>query len=198
MNDFLTAVKNRRSYYNITNEAIISNEKLKELIELAVEHSPSAFNSQSSRAVLLLGEEHKKLWDIALNKLKPLVSEENFVNTKQKIESFAAGYGTVLYYEEQTTVRALQDNFPLYSDNFPTWSEHASAILQFVIWTALEAEGFGASLQHYNPLIDVEVAKTWDIPGDWKLIAQMPFGKPAGPAGDKSFLPIDTKVKVFG
>ena len=30
-------------------------------------------------------------------------------------------------------------------------------MLQLVVWTALEAEGLGATLQHYNPLIDDEV-----------------------------------------
>ena len=35
---------------------------------------------------------------------------------------------------------------------------------------------FGASLQHYNPLIDEAVAKQWHINPNWKLIAEMPFG----------------------
>jgi len=39
----------------------------------------------------------------------------------------------------------------------------------------LEDAGLGASLQHYNPLIDQETAETWDINPDWKLLAQMPF-----------------------
>ncbi|NFV72581.1 nitroreductase, partial [Clostridium botulinum] len=38
--------------------------------------------------------------------------------------------------------------------------------------------GFGASLQHYNELIEEDVKKEWNIPNNWKLIAQMPFGKP--------------------
>ena len=37
----------------------------------------------------------------------------------------------------------------------------------------------GASLQHYNPLIDNEVREHWGLPGQWQLIAQMPFGIPA-------------------
>ena len=39
----------------------------------------------------------------------------------------------------------------------------------------LEDAGMGASLQHYNPLSDDEVRKAWNLPGDWKLVAQMPF-----------------------
>lgn len=58
---------------------------------------------------------------------------------------------------------------------------------QFAVWVMLEDAGFGASLQHYNPLIDEEVAKTWDIPSYWRLIAEMPFGVPVEHQEKKSF-----------
>ena len=68
---------------------------------------------------------------------------------------------------------------------------------QLVVWTALEAEGLGASLQHYNPLIDDEVKKEWNIPDNWKLIAQMPFGNPTSQAGEKEFQPLEDRVKFY-
>lgn len=34
---------------------------------------------------------------------------------------------------------------------------------QLVVWTALETEGLGATLQHYNPIIDDEVKNEWNI-----------------------------------
>lgn len=71
-------------------------------------------------------------------------------------------------------------------------------MLQYAVWTALEAEGLGANLQHYNPLVDERVAKTWDIPADWKLAAMMPFGGKAGEAGPKDYLPQADKFKSFG
>ena len=63
---------------------------------------------------------------------------------------------------------------------------------QIVVWTALEIEGFGASLQHYNSLIDDEVKRRWDTPSEWKLIAQMPFGKPTTTPGA-----LEKRIKVF-
>ena len=68
---------------------------------------------------------------------------------------------------------------------------------QFAIWNMLEDAGLGASLQHYNPLIDEEVAKTWNLDPKWKLIAQMPFGTPVQEPGDKEFSPLDKRVLVF-
>lgn len=198
MNNFLEAVKNRRSIYSISNEPILTEPALKELLEAAVNHTPSAFNSQTSRVLLLLGDHHKKLWDIVLEKLRPVTPPQNFGATQEKIAGFAAGCGTVLYYEEQNTIKGLQEGFPLYAENFPVWSQQSSGMLQHVVWTALELEGYGASLQHYNPLIDGEAAELLGTPESWKLVAQMPFGKALAPAGEKSFLPIETRVKVFG
>lgn len=96
-----------------------------------------------------------------------------------------------------SVVRGLQDAFPSYKDNFPTWAQHTSAMHQFAIWAMLEERGLGASLQHYNPLIDEDVRRTWELPEDWMLIAEMPFGVPTGEPGDKDFGDVDKRMKVF-
>ncbi|KAH9856846.1 Nitroreductase [Lenzites betulinus] len=190
---FLEAVKARRSVYTISSDSTIPDEKIEEIIATAVKHAPSSFNVQSSRAVLLLGDEHKKLWDITIEVLKGLVPAEQFPTTEAKIKGFAAGHGTVLFFEDQESIKDLATRIPLYQDRFPTWSEHASGILQYIVWTALEAEGLGASLQHYNPLITPQVLATWKLPTSWALVSQLVFGKPTAPAGEKSFEPVEGK-----
>ena len=159
------ALQHRRSYYELTPESPIDDAKIEEIIRFAIRHIPSAFNSQSTRLVLLLHEQHKAFWEIVKRTLQAIIPAEAFVATEQKIDrSFASGYGTVLYYEDTTVVRKLQEQFPTYADNFPIWSEHTSAMHQLAVWTMLEDAGFGASLQHYNPLIDKEVRERWDLP----------------------------------
>ncbi|WP_150268490.1 nitroreductase family protein [Paenibacillus tepidiphilus] len=195
-NSFLEAVKTRRSVYAIGKETPISDAQIQEIVEAAVLHSPTSFNSQSSRAVVLLGDSHDKLWDITSETLRKIVPTEQFEGTSQKLASFKAGYGTVLFYEDQNVVKSLQENFALYAENFPVWSNQSSGILQYVVWTAFSEAGLGASLQHYNPLIDDEVSATFDIPEEWKLIAQLPFGNIVTPPGEKEFQPIEERVKV--
>jgi len=194
---FLEAVKARRSYYAINKETVISDEQIVELINDAVKYTPSSFNSQSARVLVLLGDNHDKLWDITTNTLKAIVPAESFAPTQEKMNAFKSGYGTVLFFEDNAVIEGLQQNFAAYADNFPKWSQHSSGMLQFVVWTALETEGFGASLQHYNPLIDEEVKRAWDVPASWNLIAQMPFGKPVAQPGEKEFSPIEARVKVY-
>ena len=64
---FKEAVISRRTNYSLTNKSVISDKEIEELIQLAIKHVPSAFNSQSTRIVLLLNEHHRKLWSIIKN-----------------------------------------------------------------------------------------------------------------------------------
>lgn len=189
----------RRSIYALSNQLPVSNDEIVKLVEHAVLHTPSAFNSQSTRIVVLFGEDHKKLWDITEETLKVIVGDdEKFQGTKDKIAGFRAGAGTVLFFEDKGVVRNMQEAAPLYADKFPIWAHQTSAMHQYVIWTALASLDIGANLQHYNPVIDQRVADAWDIAEDWELNAQMVFGAIEQPAGDKAFQPIDERMKVFG
>jgi len=195
---FNNAIENRRSCYQLTAEVTISDEQLQQLIEHSIKYTPSAFNSQSSRVVILKGKEHKALWQITAEALRSIVPTDAFHETEKKINSFAAAYGSILFFEDLDTIQSLQEQFSLYADKFPDWSEQHSGILQFIIWTALAEVGIGASLQHYNPLVDNQVRERWGLPQSWKLIAQMPFGKNSVPPAEKEFLPMEERLRVFG
>jgi predicted oxidoreductase (fatty acid repression mutant protein) len=195
--EFLTAVKHRRSIYSISNDKIVSEERIQEIVGDAVLHVPSAFHSQSARVIVLFGQHHADLWNITKEQLRKIVPADQFAQSEQRIHSFAAGYGSVVFFEDQAVIEGLQQQFESYKDNFPIWSNHSNGMLQYVVWTALELEGLGASLQHYNPLIDEEVRAKWDLPSTWKLIAQMPFGKPTAAPGEKEFKPLEERMKVF-
>lgn len=187
----------RRTIYAIGKNVALEQQNIEQIIDQAVELSPSAFNSQSSRVVKLFGASHEKFWNIVLETLRKIVPEGAFAGTEAKIQSFAAGYATVLFYEDQNVVKSLQESFAAYADNFPIWSEHSTAIAQYAVWTALSEENIGASLQHYNPIIDEEVAATFDIPSHWKLRAQLVLGSIEAPAGEKQFMDKVERFKTF-
>ncbi|SMB87424.1 hypothetical protein SAMN05660772_00960 [Pasteurella testudinis DSM 23072] len=198
MSAFTELQKTRRSIYAIGKNVTLSQDQLSALIKSAVREAPSSFNSQSSRAVILFGAEHEKLWNIVLDTLRKIVPADAFAATETKVNNcFKAGFGTVLYFEDQDVVAGLQQQFAAYAENFPIWSEQASGIAQYAVWLALAEAGLGATLQHYNPIIDEEVAKTWDIPASWKLRAQMPFGSIEAPAGEKTYIDDEQRFKIF-
>ncbi len=187
-NATITSLKNRRTQYALGRNAALSNDQLEALIKEAIRLTPSSFNSQSSRAVILFGQASEKFWQLTEDALRAIVPAEAFAPTEAKMKAFAAGVGTVLFYEDQDTVKSLQENFPLYADAFPTFSEHSAGMAQISVWNALADAGLGASLQHYSPIADEPAAKAFNVPASWKLRAQMPFGSNEAAFNDKTFI----------
>jgi hypothetical protein len=57
------AIHARRSIRTIGRTPEIARETVEEVIQLALK-APSAFNMQSDRMVVVMGESHEKLWDM--------------------------------------------------------------------------------------------------------------------------------------
>jgi len=194
---YINALKGRRSQYALGKNLPLPRQDVTALIQEAIRLAPSAFNSQSSRAVILYGAQSEKFWNIVKEALRKIVPGDAFAATETKIDGFTAGAGTILFYEDQDVIAGLQKQFAAYADNFPIWSEQASGMAQFSVWTALASAGIGASLQHYNPLPDAAAAAEWRLPASWKLRAQMPFGANNGGFRDKTFIADEQRFRVF-
>jgi predicted oxidoreductase (fatty acid repression mutant protein) len=191
------AMEDRRSIYGICDESPISAEEILEIVDHSTKHVPSAFNSQSQRVAVLFGERHLEFWGIVMETLRKIILAEDFRATEKKINGFAAGCGTLLFYDDTSVTKGLMDRFMPYKESFPIWAEQSNGMLQFAIWSQLEAEGLGATIQHYNPIIDKEVKNAFNIPSAWRLIAQMPFGAPTEEPIQKEFVPIEKRVIVI-
>lgn len=163
------SLKKRRTYYNINKNLPIEEERVVDLIKELTELVPDAFNMKSARVVIALHQNQDKLWDTIYNAFDGKVS-------KEKIESFKSGAGTILYFYDRDVVENLQNQYPAYAGNFHGWAIQANAMLQISTWTALRELNIGASLQHYNPVIDKPVKELFNIPESYTLVAQMPFG----------------------
>lgn len=193
----IDALKTRRSRYQLEKTSPISDNEIEYILKESLRLTPSAFNSQSGRLVLLLGEKHDALWDITTNELKRIVPEAKFGSTQKKMNQFKAAYATILFFEDQAVIEQLQTDFSLYKDVFPVWSNQSAGMLQLSVWTGLAENGLGASLQHYNPVIDDAVKEYFNIPTTWKLMAQMPFGVFKGIDEVKDSIAIEKRFRVI-
>lgn len=165
----IKSLKNRRSYYDINKNLPVTDERVIEIIQEVVTLVPDAFNMKSAKVYVVMGEKQNELWDAIFDIFNGEVERE-------KVDSFKAGAGTILYFIDQKIVKSLQEQYEFYADNFPVWSNQANGMLQLAIWSALRDEEIGASLQHYNPVIDNKIKEMFKIPEYYKLVAQMPFG----------------------
>lgn len=195
---FASLAAKRRTVYALGKTLPVSDEAVIEIIKEAIRQAPSAFNSQSSRALILLGKEHEKFWELTREQLRKRVPADKFQPTSDKIDGFAAAAGSVLFFEDQNVVKTLQEKFPAYADNFPVWSEHSTGIAQYAVWLALSEIGLGVNLQHYNPLVDEDVRAEWNVPASWKLRAQLNFGSIAAEhqAVEKGFIENDDRFII--
>ena len=193
----ISLYQKRRSQYVLGRNLPVGQDEVTALIKHAMREAPSAFNSQPTRALILYGAQSVKFWELTKGALHAIVPAEAFAATSNKLDSFAAGAGTVLFFNDEDVTKGLQDQFPLYADNFPVWAEHANGIAQFAVWTALAEANIGASLQHYNPLVDEAVRSAWGIAGNWQLRAQMPFGSNEAGFGEKNYMEDEARFKVF-
>ena len=191
-------LKKRRSRYKLEKEIGVSDECIVELLQETVKQVPSTFNSQSTRLVLLLGDSHSRFWQIVLKSIAGITTPEAYEKSKQKIETaFAGGHGTILFFEDSATIEKLKKEYPLYAKEFQIYSEHTSAMHQIVVWLLLADANIGASLQHYEQLVEKDVKQQFSLPESWKLIAQMPFGNPTDTPLQKSVLSFDQTIRIF-
>lgn len=183
------SLEKRRSYYQITKELQVDEKRIIDRIEKLTELVPDAFNMKSSRVVVALGEKQEQLWNTVYDVFGGKVP-------KEKIDSFRSGVGTILYFYDEEVVEAMQEQFPRYAENFPGWALQASGMLQISIWSGLRELNIGASLQHYNPVIDDAIRELFGLPQSYHLVAEMPFGGIASEPEAKEHEDISLRVAV--
>lgn len=120
---YLKNIAARRSIYGLGKESTISNARIKEILHETIKHSPTSFNMQAPRTVLLLNKEHDKLWDLATESVKAKLGQEGYNGLKAKLEGYKGGYGTILFFTDRPTLKSFQDKFPYMP--FDQWADHS-------------------------------------------------------------------------
>jgi uncharacterized protein len=82
----------------------------------------------------------------------------------------------------------------------PEWAEHANGMHQILVWTALELEGLGANLQHFNgwPGVTEAMRQYCGVPDEYRLRAHINYGDEAAehpPKPEK--LPFSESINVL-
>jgi len=206
--NFLSTLAVRRSTYTLAKTPeILSADQIQTVLGKILRESPSSFDSKSQRLVLLLGADHDDYWGNLVpkaltNAVKSQGGDDEAVKgAVGRLDMFKPAVGTVIFFESQNVVQTMQKNAPQYADHFPTWSEHASAILQSNTWAALTNAGYGANLQHYGNLVEAEIKKKYSLNEDWKWRAELVFGAKTDEPKPKEYdeqKENAERIKVFG
>ena len=187
--ELLKLEKMRRSIYALGRNVNPTPDELADFIKETVKWTPSPFNNQTTRVMMLFNQHQNQIWELIGKVLKNKIGITNYEKgTAQKIAGFKAGFATILFFTDLDVVRNFEKQFPTYKAHFYNWSEQAQGNAQYAVWTGLAENRIGANLQHYNPLIDSAVDKAFNVPKNWQLQSEMVIGSIEKPAGQKSFL----------
>lgn len=194
--DALKLFAERHSCYELNSHINVSHEDLISIVRDILKIYPSSFNAQSARVLILFGKQHLKLWQLTEEALLKTAPSGKSDAIRKRISSFAQAHGSLLFFDDMNIISNLKEKMPLYAENFANWASQSNAMLQVMIWIALAQKQIGANLQHYNPLIDDAVHKTFETPDSWKLVAQMPFGGITTPPLPHYFEDIEAKLVI--
>ena len=190
-------LKTRRSIYILNDQLPVSQAIVTGRVKEAISLSPTAFMMQDIHAVILTGDNHKKLWDkIVYNTLQKIAPAEAFKRTEIKLNTFSQAAGTILLLRDLEAVERMKKECTTYADEMDNWSWQDLGIAMVNIWNSLAEINVGVNIQHYNPLIDDEVKATWNIPTNYQLVGQMVYGGIASRPGDKERKGDDELVRV--
>lgn len=195
----MDVIEKRRSNYDLENNIELSKKDLINLLRKIVYYSPSPFNVQSSKLVLLNKKSHNLLWNTVVEEyLKKNNNGELLDSEKARIKRESKAYGTILFYKDEQIIEEFKENLDNYEKReLDGWCTEESAMLQMNIWNELRLKNIGAHLVHFDN-IDEEISVAFDINKKYKLVAIMVIGSIVQEAAvkpkkdiDKRFIDID-------
>jgi uncharacterized protein len=129
----LDAIASRRTIYGISNTSSpIPQSRVEEIIAHVIKHTPSSYNVQSARAVIVTGQAHKNLWTNI---------EENVGQALPKaaweghLDKFVANFkdnaiGSVVWFEDQVAIEDYKEKHKSVAAFLDAWSLQSSGMHQ--------------------------------------------------------------------
>lgn len=186
---FLKSYTSRRTQYQLKKALPegVTLQQVQDIVQQLVKHTPTSFNSQTVRAVILTGALHDKVWQSVTDAIPAEAQKKRPNSIKEE------AYGSIIFFDDDAALKKIQEAFPPYADYFPIFASTSNGAAQINTWTLIGELGLGGHLQHYNPL--VQEALKGKVPESWNVVAQLAFGVPVGEPSEKEF--IDNEVKVL-
>jgi predicted oxidoreductase (fatty acid repression mutant protein) len=148
-------------------------------IVAAARSVPAAYNRPPWH-IVVVHERSGGFWDVVEAAFRDRLGGDRLARYLDRLAGFRGGVGAVLVYEDRTAVEEMRQACGIDHDQARAYSEQGLGMVQLALWLAIVAEGLGASLQHWEALIEDRVAAFLGLPADrFRLAATMPLGFPA-------------------
>ncbi|VEU76477.1 nitroreductase family protein [Mycoplasmopsis columboralis] len=186
---YVNLLKQRRSVFDINKDASLSKNEIVKMLKEIIHVSPTSFNGQSTKVVLLWDKESNKLWEHVKEYTQGKIAPH-------KLPGFLNAQGTVLFYVDEEILQPYTQKTQLPYQEVLNFAREDSAILQVNVWNALTELNLGANLQHYNDAVN-DYFKNNPKFSKLKLLGQMPFGAISSAPQSKEKLDVDQRIIVL-
>lgn len=198
MSNFTDLQAKRRSTYVIGKNTDISKEQITEALRESAKNVPTAFNSQTSRLVLVFDEANERVWKEIYDVQKDVLDEATWGMMGPVIEGAGQGVGTILFFEDRD---AVKENIPANESRQNLYKYNNDANHQYSAWLTLAELGLGGTLQHFNigyeEGFDKVIRDLLGLPESYEMVAQMPFGSIEQEYEAKDYIDSNLEVQVF-
>lgn len=143
-------------------------------IATAAHLCPSAYNRPPWH-VVVVRERAGEFWETVESAFRARLKGDRLERYLNRLAGFRNGVAVVLVYEDRTVLTDLEEG--LGPEQARAFSEQALGMVQLSLWLAVVAEGLATSLQHWEALIEDDLASFLGLPsGRYRLAAAMPIG----------------------
>ncbi|CAI7427268.1 CGH_1_collapsed_G0041390.mRNA.1.CDS.1 [Saccharomyces cerevisiae] len=113
--NYLNAITNRRTIYNLKPELPqgVGLDDVKRTVHVILKNTPTAFNSQVNRAVIIVGDTHKRIWDAVASAMPTAEAKKRPESCRDE------AYGSVIFFTDEGPTEKLQRDFPALAAAFP-------------------------------------------------------------------------------
>ncbi|KAK7194248.1 hypothetical protein NESM_000339600 [Novymonas esmeraldas] len=189
--DALAAVKLARQLTSVLPQHV-TRDYLTTVVQRAVALTPSSFNSQSTRVVVLHGRMHRLFWQRLIGHTVHLAKEAALL-TDQVVPAAC----TVILCEDMDVVRRMQATFPKYASLLPGHAEQASAMCELSVVSALGCDGVATLSRHHRIDLHENFHEVFTVPPSWEMRAQIACGGCGNAGYEKETLSDDHYFKII-
>lgn len=195
--EFDQLLEKRRSTYMMSANTDVTEEAIVEALRKNVRQVPTAYNSQTTRYVVVFGDANKKLWEHIYDVQKDVLDSELWTQVGPVVNSYKDVKGTVIFFEDHNAL----ENIPSPGNSRNIYKQNNAGNGQLVTWLTLAELGLGATLNHFNigfeQGFDSKIREFFNLPDTYEMTAQMPFGAIEQPAYPKDFMDSEEQVQVI-
>ena len=111
---YLKTLTARRTIYALKPElpGEITIKDIQSVVQTIIKETPTAFNSQPNRAIILTGEAHRKVWGQVADAIESPDGKRRPASARDE------AFGSVIFFTDDKVTEKLKADFPAYAVSY--------------------------------------------------------------------------------